>query len=87
MSADSQSSTRHDVEFDADGTTLRGWFYPAPDSAPTSAVVMVHGFSLVKEAYLTATPSGSSPPGLRLAARGLRLAACGLRLAATSPLT
>ncbi|OEU99606.1 hypothetical protein AN217_19300 [Streptomyces qinglanensis] len=55
MSADSHSSTRRDVEFDADGTTLRGWFHPAPDSAPTAAVVMAHGFSLVKEAYLTAT--------------------------------
>ncbi|MFQ6147770.1 alpha/beta hydrolase [Streptomyces seoulensis] len=52
MSAVSNSSTRRDVEFDADGTTLRGWFYPAPGSAPTAAVVMAHGFSLVKEAYL-----------------------------------
>ncbi|MFD7661194.1 alpha/beta hydrolase [Streptomyces sp. NPDC059788] len=52
MSAVSNSSTRRDIEFDADGTTLRGWFYPAPDSAPTAAVVMAHGFSLVKEAYL-----------------------------------
>ncbi|MGW4272714.1 alpha/beta hydrolase [Streptomyces seoulensis] len=52
MSAVSNSSTRRDVEFDADGTTLRGWFYPAPGSAPAAAVVMAHGFSLVKEAYL-----------------------------------
>jgi uncharacterized protein len=52
MSAVSNSSTRRDVEFDADGTTLRGWFYPAPSSAPASVVVMAHGFSLVKEAYL-----------------------------------
>jgi uncharacterized protein len=45
--------TRRDVEFDAEGTTLRGWFYTA-DGASGSApvIVMAHGFSAVKEMYL-----------------------------------
>jgi fermentation-respiration switch protein FrsA (DUF1100 family) len=45
--------TRRDIEFDAEGVTLRGWFYTADGSsgaAPT--VVMAHGFSAVKEMYL-----------------------------------
>ncbi len=44
---------RRDIEFDAEGVTLRGWFYAAEAStsaAPT--VVMAHGFSAVKEMYL-----------------------------------
>src|SRR6266487_1967536 len=45
--------TRRDVEFDAEGVTLRGWFYEAEGSrAPGAAVVMAHGFSAVKEMYL-----------------------------------
>lgn len=41
---------RSDIEFDANGTTLRGWLY-RPDGAALScpAVVMAHGFSAVKE--------------------------------------
>lgn len=47
---------REDIAFDAEGVTLRGWFY-APDTQPTSrnghpCVVMAHGFSAVKEHYL-----------------------------------
>ncbi|GAA4711748.1 alpha/beta hydrolase [Pseudonocardia yuanmonensis] len=45
--------TRRDVEFDAEGTTLRGWFYRAEGAtgrAPT--IVLAHGFSAVKEMYL-----------------------------------
>lgn len=45
--------SRRDIEFDADGVTLRGWFYPAEgvtDQAPV--VVMAHGYSAVKEQYL-----------------------------------
>jgi fermentation-respiration switch protein FrsA (DUF1100 family) len=41
------------IEFDAEGVTLRGWFYDADGvsgAAPT--VVMAHGFSAVKEMYL-----------------------------------
>ena len=44
---------RRDIEFDAEGVTLRGWFYDADGrsgAAPT--VVMAHGFSAVKEMYL-----------------------------------
>jgi fermentation-respiration switch protein FrsA (DUF1100 family) len=44
---------RRDIEFDAEGVTLRGWFYSAEGTsgrAPT--VVMAHGFSAVKEMYL-----------------------------------
>ena len=45
--------TRRDIAFDAEGVTLRGWFYPAEGtSAPGAAVVMAHGFSAVKEMYL-----------------------------------
>ena len=41
--------TRHDVAFDADGTTLRGWLYVPSGSGPFPAVVMAHGFSALKE--------------------------------------
>ncbi|NMH97944.1 alpha/beta hydrolase [Pseudonocardia acidicola] len=44
---------RRDIEFDAEGVLLRGWFYPAEGAsgrAPT--IVMAHGFSAVKEMYL-----------------------------------
>jgi fermentation-respiration switch protein FrsA (DUF1100 family) len=46
---------RHDIEFDAEGTTLRGWLY-VPDGAPGPAptVVMSHGYSAVKELFLDA---------------------------------
>src|SRR5260370_25289304 len=45
--------TRRDVEVDAEGVTLRGWFYEAEGGgAPGVAVVMAHGFSAVKEMYL-----------------------------------
>lgn len=44
---------RQDVEFDAEGTTLRGWFYvPKPEDAPHPTIVMSHGYSAVKEMYL-----------------------------------
>ena len=44
---------RRDVEFNAEGATLRGWFYAAgTGGAPAPAVVMAHGFSAVKEMYL-----------------------------------
>lgn len=44
---------RSDVEFEAEGTVLRGWFY-APDSGsgPHPVVVLQHGFSAVKEMHL-----------------------------------
>jgi len=44
---------RSDVEFLANGTTLRGWLYvPDEGSGPFPCVVMAHGFSAVKEQTL-----------------------------------
>ena len=44
---------RRDIEFDAEGVTLRGWFYTAEGaSGPAPTIVMAHGFSAVKEMYL-----------------------------------
>ena len=44
---------RRDVEFNADGVTLRGWLYtPDGASGPGPTVVMTHGFSAVEEMYL-----------------------------------
>jgi pimeloyl-ACP methyl ester carboxylesterase len=57
--------TRRDIEFDAEGVTLRGRFYPAQGatgSAPT--VVMAHGFSAVKEMYLDSFAEVFSAAGL-----------------------
>jgi uncharacterized protein len=46
---------RQDIEFDAEGTTLRGWFYiPDGVTGPAPTVVMSHGYSAVKEMYLDA---------------------------------
>jgi uncharacterized protein len=44
---------REDIEFDAEGVTLRGWLY-LPDGAtgPVPTVVMAHGLSAVKEMHL-----------------------------------
>ena len=48
--------TRRDIDFDAEGVTLRGWFYPAGGAGAgqrqAPAVIMSHGFSAVKEMYL-----------------------------------
>jgi fermentation-respiration switch protein FrsA (DUF1100 family) len=44
---------RRDVEFNAEGVSLRGWLYmPDRVAATVPAVVMAHGFSAVKEMYL-----------------------------------
>lgn len=43
---------RQDVAFDADGTTLRGWFYPAAGHGPKPAILLSHGFSALKEMSL-----------------------------------
>lgn len=45
---------RTDVEFNAEGTMLRGWLYQPGGQAPAPGVVMAHGFSAVKEMYLDA---------------------------------
>jgi fermentation-respiration switch protein FrsA (DUF1100 family) len=46
---------RRDIEFDAEGTTLRGWLY-VPDgvTGPAPTIVMCHGYSAVKELFLDA---------------------------------
>lgn len=44
---------RRDIEFNAEGVTLRGWFYPSQgDGSSHPTIVMAHGFSAVKEQYL-----------------------------------
>ena len=56
---------RSDVEFDAEGVTLRGWLY-RPDGADdvVPVVVMAHGFSAVKEMYLDAYAERFASAGL-----------------------
>lgn len=57
--------SRHDIEFDAEGTTLRGWFYPADNAeGPAPTVVLAHGFSAVKEMYLDAFAEAFATAGL-----------------------
>ncbi len=43
---------RTDISFNADGTTLRGWFYAPEGPGLHPAVVMSHGFSALKEMTL-----------------------------------
>jgi uncharacterized protein len=44
---------RRDIAFNAEGVTLRGWFYlPEKVTKPVPIVVMAHGFSAVKEMCL-----------------------------------
>ena len=56
---------RTDVEFDAEGVTLRGWHY-VPDGAagPVPTIVMAHGFSAVKEMYLDRFAEAFAAAGL-----------------------
>jgi uncharacterized protein len=56
---------RTDIEFDAEGVTLRGWHY-VPDGAtgPVPTIVMAHGFSAVKEMYLDSFAEAFSAAGL-----------------------
>jgi fermentation-respiration switch protein FrsA (DUF1100 family) len=57
--------TRRDIAFDAEGVTLRGWFYPGQDaSGRRPTVVMAHGFSAVKEMYLDAFAEVFAAAGL-----------------------
>ena len=56
-----------DIAFDAEGVTLRGWFFPAERaSAPGAAVVMAHGFSAVKEMYLDRFAEAFAAAGLNV---------------------
>ena len=44
---------RNDIEFDAEGTTLRGWHYtPDKGAGPFPTIVMAHGSAALKEQYL-----------------------------------
>src|SRR6266542_1485742 len=56
---------RQDIEFDAEGVTLRGWLY-LPDGAtgPVPTVSMAHGFSAVQEMYLDSYAEGFAAAGL-----------------------
>src|SRR3954451_11015916 len=56
---------REDVEFVADGVTLRGWLY-TPDGVggPSPTIVMAHGFSAVKEMYLDRFAEAFAAAGL-----------------------
>ncbi len=46
--------SREDVEFRAQGATLRGWYYPAEGGGggESACVVLQHGFAAVKEMWL-----------------------------------
>lgn len=56
---------RRDVEFNAEGVTLRGWFYtPDHGKGPWPVVIMAHGFSAVKEMYLDRYAEVFSKAGL-----------------------
>ena len=56
---------RKDIEINAEGTILRGWFYtPDRPSGKASGIVMAHGFSAVKEMYLDRFAEHSARPGL-----------------------
>jgi fermentation-respiration switch protein FrsA (DUF1100 family) len=56
---------RRDIEFLAEGATLRGWLYtPDRSSGPAPVVAMAHGFSAVKEMYLDRYAEVFSAAGL-----------------------
>jgi fermentation-respiration switch protein FrsA (DUF1100 family) len=60
-----ETEVRQDIEFDAEGVTLRGWLY-LPDGATGTVptIVMAHGFSAVKEMYLDAFAEAVAAGGL-----------------------
>jgi fermentation-respiration switch protein FrsA (DUF1100 family) len=56
---------RQDIEFDAEGVTLRGWLYlPDGASGPVPTIVMAHGFSAVKEMFLDSFAEAFAAGGL-----------------------
>src|SRR4051812_18459411 len=56
---------REDIEFDAEGATLRGWFYRPDDSGgDVPCIVMSHGFSAIKEMHLDEYAEVFSDAGL-----------------------
>jgi fermentation-respiration switch protein FrsA (DUF1100 family) len=55
---------RTDVEFNAEGTILRGWLYRPDGDGVAPGVVMAHGYSAVKEMYLDAYAEVFAEAGL-----------------------
>ncbi len=55
---------RTDVEFNAEGTILRGWLYRPDGDGVVPGVVMAHGYSAVKEMYLDAFAEVFAQAGL-----------------------
>ena len=55
---------RTDVEFNAEGTILRGWLYRPDGDNVVPGVVMAHGYSAVKEMYLDAFAEVFAEAGL-----------------------
>jgi len=56
---------REDIEFDAEGATLRGWFYrPDDPGGEVPCIVMSHGFSAIKEMHLDEYAEVFSDAGL-----------------------
>ena len=55
---------RTDVEFNAEGTILRGWLYRPDGDESVPGVAMAHGFSAVKEMYLDAFAEVFAEAGL-----------------------
>jgi uncharacterized protein len=48
-----EGAMRRGIEFEAEGTRLRGWlFLPEASAGRVPCVVMAHGFTAVKEMYL-----------------------------------
>src|ERR1700726_1765762 len=59
LEAERSLNMRQDVEFNAEGTTLRGWlFTPDAGHRPFPTIVMAHGFSALKEKYLERFSAG-----------------------------
>ena len=57
--------SRRDIEFNADGVTLRGWFYkPKKAKGKAPCVVLSHGFSGVKEMSLDKTAEVFAAAGI-----------------------
>ncbi|WP_297550679.1 hypothetical protein [Amycolatopsis sp.] len=66
-------SIRHDIEFDAEGATLRGWFYEAEGTdGPAPCVVMAHGWSATRRLYLDRFAEVFSAAGMWWASISLR---------------
>lgn len=56
---------REDIEFDAEGVMLRGWFYSPEDaSGEVPCVIMTHGFSCTKEMGIEGFAEAFSAAGL-----------------------